>query len=245
MFNFGNPLGNLDINQFKNLAEQTIANEVLKRIDDINFRQYIQGEINRLSTGYIDHPSADGSGKHAQRWANPDDYFIAAVFRGIALAARAKGLDNAAQHMEHYLGNSGSYFTFSGTELYNEVTNIRTVVGTEKQSAIAAAKVQHSPIVDFTLEGTKKSGYIEKIYSQNWYYAVGGHTYWYTANVKTKYRLLDLTVRFTDIYNWDKGKTTDILGITFPDKVLGRMHQAGIAREFSMGGSLTISNVGY
>jgi hypothetical protein len=165
MFNFGNPLGNLDINQFKNLAEQAIANEVLKRIDDINFRQYIQAEMNRLSTGYIDHASPDGSGKHSQRWANPDDYFIAAVFRGIALAARAKGMDNAAQHMEHYLGNSGNYLTFSGNELYNEVANIRTLVEIEKQSAIAEARARNVSTIDYVMEGLKKSGYVEKVHS--------------------------------------------------------------------------------
>jgi hypothetical protein len=244
-FNFGKPLGFLSIDEFKKVLEQTITNEVSKRIDDEKFRQYIQAEINQLSEGYIDHPSPEGSGKHGQRFASLDDYFIAAVFRGIALAARAKGYDNAAQHMEHYLGNSGSYLTFSGTELCNEVTNVRSLVDKEKQSAIAAAQADNRSNVDFILEGAKKAGYIEKIHSENWYYAVGGHTYWYSANVKTGLRTLDITVHFSDAYNWDKYKNTNILGINFPDKVLGRMHQAGIAYEFPMGGSVSFTNVKY
>jgi hypothetical protein len=125
------------------------------------------------------------------------------------------------------------------------VPKVRTIVEEEKRNAIAEARAKHTSIVDFTITGSQKAGYVQRADSQNWFFAVGGHTYWYTANVKTKTRVLDLTVRFTDVYNWDKSKTTDILGINFPDKVLGRMHQAGIAREFSMGGSASFPALQY
>jgi Tfp pilus assembly protein PilE len=236
--------------KLKNLALTTVQQELDKYIRDLNlndenFRQYIQAEINRLASGYVPHSNPEGSGKHNQRSANKDDYFIAALFRSIAAGARARQMTIAAAHMEHYLGNSGSYLTFSGTKFYNDVPSVKEKTNLEKNTAIAMAKAKHNPNIDFSITGDPKPGYATRAEAQNWFYAVGGHTYKYVGNVKTKTRILDLTFQYTDTYTWDQAKTTQILEFTFPDKVLGRLHQAGIAREYPMGGSVTFASLPY
>lgn len=68
---------------------------------------------------------------------------------------------------------------------------------------------------------------------------MGKYKYWYTARIKTgTSRSIDVKVHFKDTYNWDKNKSTPIEGIRFSDRTLGTLHQAGLAREYSMGGSL-------
>jgi hypothetical protein len=42
---------------------------------------------------------------------------------------------------------------------------------------------------------------------------------------------------FFDRYNWDKGKSVEIAGITITDKFMGEFHRQGLAQEFNCIGS--------
>ncbi len=93
--------------------------------------------------------------------------------------------------------------------------------------------------VDYEIEGEQKPDYVRKRDSPDWFFAMGGYTYWYTAQVKTgSSQVVEVKIHFKDIYNWDQKKTTPIEGIRFSDKVLGSLHQSGVSKEYSMGGSL-------
>jgi hypothetical protein len=40
-----------------------------------------------------------------------------------------------------------------------------------------------------------------------------------------------------DRYNWDKGKSVEIAGITITDRFMGEFHRQGLAQEFDCMGS--------
>jgi hypothetical protein len=65
---------------------------------------------------------------------------------------------------------------------------------------------------------------------------MAGYTRSYMATVKPCQKTISLRVDWHDICNWDGSKTFQIQGKNYSDKILGRLHQAGIAQEFEMGG---------
>ncbi len=68
---------------------------------------------------------------------------------------------------------------------------------------------------------------------------MGRYQYRYTATIKTgSYREIEVKIHFKDTYTWDQQKSTPIEGLRVSDKVLGTLHQVGLAQEYPMGGSL-------
>lgn len=88
--------------------------------------------------------------------------------------------------------------------------------------------------------GSRSGGYNTKAESWNWYYAVGGYSAWGKGKASVcndEYTLL-FEYKFYDRYNWDKGKSVTILGITVTDAFMGEFHRQGLAREFDMRASV-------
>jgi hypothetical protein len=48
---------------------------------------------------------------------------------------------------------------------------------------------------------------------------------------------VDFEYRFFDRYNWDKGKSVTLAGITITDQFMGEFHRQGLAKEFNCFGS--------
>ncbi len=85
------------------------------------------------------------------------------------------------------------------------------------------------------------SGYVEKEENLNWFFAVGGYRSWGKGVAKvcgTRFTL-KFKYKFSDYYNWDKGKFITFLGIGISDDFMGSFHRKGLGKEFKMIGEIT------
>lgn len=77
--------------------------------------------------------------------------------------------------------------------------------------------------------------------SGNWLFAVGRYRTWAVADVVAcgdKY-YMDCTFNFRDVYDWDMNN--GLGGGWASDREMGLLHRYGVAREYEMVGSQTIS----
>lgn len=201
-------------------------------------------------------PPADGSGPHGRLDPGLADHMNHAFWRAVASGAEGMGYVNAARHMHHYLDNSGSPLAIDLDDLQASCSVFADNVQDAQQAAIDDALM--------TLDGadpeqagswtflekryTGRQSYFTRSASPDWFYAVGGNTHTMTGS--TIYTpdgdgsghgtlRFDVEWNLSDRYNWDGGKSVDILGVTVNDEVLGRLHIVGLAREFDMTGTRT------
>lgn len=185
--------------------------------------------------------NGDGSGEHGVEEPGFTDRIKKQLWYNVANGAEAMGLTNAARHMRHYLNNSGSALSVNVDSMLRDLPGLQARLQQEielfKQKAntrIAGGEQS------FTINGDRKGYYATRAESSDWYFAIGGFTYWCTADV-TVYQEGDktmvnmhLTMHIFDRYNWDQGKSVNIAGITVTDESLGRLHQVGLAQEYEV-----------
>jgi hypothetical protein len=171
----------------------------------------------------------------------------------VALAAETMGMPNAARHMRHYLGNTGAPLTVNVDLMLRDVATFRQAYDRQLADAREKADLRvegMGPNVqasNFLLTGDRKSDvYCSQSQSRDWFFAIGGFTYWYTAEVQVlpvEGGPAQITMIFTmhmfDRYNWDQGKMVSIAGITVKDEQLGRLHRVGLAQEYDVNGTAT------
>ena len=151
--------------------------------------------------------------------------------------------DDAAKHMAHYLGNSGTDYTIDLEGMVDEVPSAKLRFQTE----IAQAKkfVESLPPGRQSITSTKAEvGYNHKAENKNWFYAIGGYSTWGKGDATVtvdaagqRSYTLSFEYRFYDRYNWDGGKSVTILGITVTDAFMAEFHKQGLAQEFDCFGS--------
>ena len=178
----------------------------------------------------------------------------------VASAADIKGLTNAARHMRHYLDNTGAPLTIDADVMMRDVSSLREAYEVQLRLAQEAADMRITEMNDvqrrmkgaFSLEGRRHADvYCDRSLSEDWFFAIGGFTYYYVADVKTKPPAketasassydtalpeVEMTFRLEirDRYNWDQGKAVTLAGITVTDEQLGRLHKVGIANEYDV-----------
>lgn len=171
----------------------------------------------------------------------------------VALAAETMGMPNAARHMRHYLGNTGATLTVNADAMLRDVALLRDAYDRQLADARQRAELRVAGMganvaaTNFQLTGERRSDvYCSQSASRDWYFAIGGFTYWYTAEVQVEPveggapRLTMLfTLHVFDRYNWDQGKAVEIAGITVRDEQLGRLHRVGLAQEYDVNGTST------
>ena len=80
---------------------------------------------------------------------------------------------------------------------------------------------------------TGESSYNYKAESPDWFFAIGGYTYWGKGVAKVLPRQhgnryeVAFSYCFFDRYNWDGGKSVDIAGITITDEFMAEFHREG------------------
>ena len=152
---------------------------------------------------------------------------------------------NARAHLAHCLDNTGTDYTIDLEGLLRDSRQARDLFKDELRQA--QAFVERLPEGEWNItSGAVSTQYVTD--SKDWYYAVGGYSAWEKGRAKvkclpdgTKELHLDFEYKFRDRYNWDKGKQVTILGITVTDECMGRLHRAGVAKEFDMFGSVSRS----
>jgi hypothetical protein len=143
--------------------------------------------------GFPQPPAApstgDGSGPHGSDSATIGDHINEAGFYRVADAADAMGLDNAARHMRHYLGNSGETLQIDPNGIRNDIPAIRGEMDASFQNDVRQAAETHvrenynGQPMQFSITTPWTSTYADKALSQDWFFAVGGFSYSHTATV--------------------------------------------------------------
>ena len=203
-------------------------------------------------------PPPDGSGEWGAEaenrgWSDRVNHF---KWMRIADAAEALGLTNAARHMRHYLENSGTPLEVSVDAMLRDLPTLRQKYQLEMGLARQRANdlVNSSSPVSQTvrLNGDRKNAYATRSESEDWFFAMGGFTYWYTADVvvvpnRQALGLPRIVMTFRlnvfDRYNWDAGKSVTILGREIKDVELGCLHRVGLAREYEIHGVSSPQNL--
>ncbi len=160
--------------------------------------------------------------------------------RGVLLFLRL-GYPDAAAHLSHYFGNSGTDYPIR-LEKMLKVDSARKVYESELNEAKDFLKsLKNPPKCKFSIisQEMSEAGILEDE-NKNWFYAVGGYKSWGKGTVRVcgnDYELC-FEYKFRDRYNWDDGKKVTIWGIPIKDKQMGFFHKVGLAREFNMYGSV-------
>jgi hypothetical protein len=161
------------------------------------------------------------------------------------------GMPNAARHMRHYLNNTGATRNVNVDHMLRDIPEFKRLFETEialakKEANTRIAGDNRNQPMRFSL-GSQWD--LEKKYyakSGDWFWAVGGFYYRYTAIVETTPPLTPdgkITVKMTtrihvfDRYNWDGGKEVTIAGQKITDETLAELHKVGIAKEYNINGS--------
>ncbi|MFJ9678331.1 hypothetical protein ACIRP2_09780 [Streptomyces sp. NPDC101194] len=175
----------------------------------------------------------------------------------IAEAADWKGDSDAARHMAHYLGNSGTDMELPVDKMMSDVPDFRDHIEDSirehqddwREQALEEFRKNGGRPVSIPVETANRDFSFQKDVNNNWFYAVGSTRSNVTgvitvvpdANGEPKVGL-DYQANAWDRYNWDESKgvtiNAPVMGdMSIPDGQMARLHTTGIAREFDMAGS--------
>jgi len=161
------------------------------------------------------------------------------------------GFEQAAHNMRHYLDNTGTTYANQPEDIMDDIPSFQTAVHDlakhEASAAFASASIGAGTKTTFS-SGWNGFYATEKL-SRDWYFALGGFSYAVAGTVTTRKAggvwVGDLAykVYIFDRYNWDGGKSVQILGVTVTDKAMGRLHVVGLAREYIVRGTSKVFSV--
>lgn len=198
--------------------------------------------------------TGDGSGPHGAATPTYSDRLVATAFFAGAKVFENAGSVNAADHMRHFLGNSGATLEIDPTRMLAEIPGFQAAVNSDFAANIMIAAETRArqeftgqPMC-FTIETPWQNVGADKLgtdLSSNWHYGVGTFSFSQTAQVSVKPGpngamevSIDSQLRVFDRYNWDSGKAVAIAGQTITDEVLSRLHEVGLAQEYDIHGTM-------
>lgn len=196
-----------------------------------------------------------GSGEWgSQPWYSRGDdaAFKAAIEAGLPLVETT--WPHAAELLDHYLDNTGEPYQLDVNSMMGDIPQMQArgdaMVNDEvnRIAAEAAATGQYGRPVPFR---TPWQGYyLDPDANPDWYRAVGGVDMSAGGVVTVdppetpggQPRVhVESQIDVADRYNWDEGKETKIGPITITDEQMAGLQTAGLAREFDIKGSSTVS----
>ncbi|MFF2726980.1 hypothetical protein ACFVS9_03630 [Streptomyces sp. NPDC058008] len=203
-----------------------------------------------------------GSGRHGAEEPGAEERRTREKMNLIAEAADWTGDSDAARHMAHYLGNSGTDMDLPVDTTMSDVpgfrdhieNGIREKQDTWREEALAEFGRNGGQPVSMQVETGNRDFSFTKDVSENWFYAVGSTRSNVTGVVTVVPDAsgrpqvgLDYQANAWDRYNWDedKGVTIDLpwgSDMSIPDGQMARLHTTGIAQEFDMAGSSSVKH---
>lgn len=197
----------------------------------------------------------EGSGPYAQRPSDPVDHFVHGCALRIAKALTFT-LPDASKNLTHYLDNTGTPQDVDVdrmlTDLPDLPVNARNAAEKMAAEAVEAAKTSGATgPVTYPFTTPWEPEHASRSESMNWFLALGGYQACTEGTVTVyppdpangrpdwtyKY---DYRVHVADRYNWDKGKDTDVGGVTIGDDQMQALHQAGLAQEYDVTGTSSV-----
>lgn len=197
-----------------------------------------------------DPPADVGHGEHGAESPGLKDRLSEQAIAAAAEAADLAGWDHAAEHLRHYLANSGEDFTLDVDTFLDQVTGAQQRTDELVNSEVARIAAEAERTGDYGQPVAFQTGWhdgtVDKDANADWYYAVGSYEQSVSGVVVVhppstpggKPRVsVEYQTHVFDRYNWDGGKSVTILGQTITDEQLGRLHSVGLAQEFDIRGS--------
>jgi len=208
-------------------------------------------------------PVDAGAGVHGAEEAEPSDYNDKTKWNVVSNLAEVYGYTDAGRHMRHYLNNTGDDIILRPERLMRDMPAFKDQVDNDLkffqnqiQTSMQKEYNDNEVTKQFTAQFGKskwKGYYATKEQSGNWYYSMGGFSYTFTAlaktippsnNTKNPQINMKYQMHIHDQYNWDKGKGVAIGNIVpVQDDSLGKLHRAGIAKEYKIKGSSDVKEI--
>jgi RHS repeat-associated protein len=197
----------------------------------------------------------DGSGAWNAESPGFGDYAKHFSWMRIAQAADVIGMPNASRHMLHYLGNSGSPIQVDVRDMLDASSHFRdgyaSLVADSQMEAERWVQAELAKGTRFqstwteggTIDSARRGGYITKNIDRDWFFAVGGFTYYTKSRFDVRQVGDQIEIQMQtrlhvfDRYNWDEKKKVEIAGVEVTDESLGRLHRVGLAREYEVHGT--------
>lgn len=206
------------------------------------------GEVYTTSSGYTTvqpdrHIEYDNNFRHGSKKGQETmkDRANWAKWKLALEAARAAKHYEAANCYEHFRDNTGTPMTIDYEKGYRDDAGIRNHVNGEingsLQAANEAVKAGHSGItLHSPMHTVERVNYPQ---TENWRWAIGGHTTFTETNVQIEGDIVTatVTVHARDRWNFNAGDSDPISGT--PDDVNGRFEELGWAQSFETSGSMT------
>jgi hypothetical protein len=204
-------------------------------------------------------PAGDGgaSGEWGTKGAGIKGRAMKILAGRLADAAEAIGYEDAARHLRHYLSNTGKPLGVDPRRLLRDIDMFSYGAGRTRLQMVRELQRR----LRRTYDGTTTYAYEygtpwraipsdPSVEGKNWFYALGGFSYSYTARatarptpkggdpiVTVEYRL-----HVFDRYNWDTGKSVTIGPVTVGDEVLGDLNKRGLAKNFEVHGTTGVDS---
>ncbi|CAL9540864.1 hypothetical protein SUDANB120_04243 [Streptomyces sp. enrichment culture] len=198
-----------------------------------------------------------GSGRHGAEKPGWDDWKTRRKMEGLVVGADGRGMDDAARHMKHYLGNSGAPMELPVDEMLSDEKDFQRHVERShlnreaewREQALAEYERNGGRAVAIPVETPNADYSFQKASDENWFFAVGSTRSNVTGVVTAvpgadgkPVVSLDYQVNVWDRYNWDQGKHVDVWLYEIPDGEMGQQHKVGLAQEFNMAGSSSVKH---
>lgn len=196
----------------------------------------------------------DGAGRYDSERPGAKGHALKEMWWGVAHSADAMGLTNAARHMRHFLGNTGTLLVVDPELALRDdptfETHFQDAIDAQLRLGIDGARAFPTEHAQWSFETPKTSEhYFEAQNSRDWFYALGGITSWFDGWYTFKPQengsgllQMDININLFDRYNWDGSKSVTLLKDTplagssldmkVTDDELGQLHRMGLAQEF-------------
>lgn len=193
-------------------------------------------------------PPADGAGEYNSEFAGPIDHTVHSLAREGADYKR-DDWPHAAENLDHFLDNNGEDKSADVDALLSDEPAFAEKAEERRHQAghdaVAKAKAEGATgPVTYPLSTAWAGHTVPE--GHDWFYASGSFNYNQTGTVTAyppdadnpewRYEV-NTQVNFRDRYNWDGGKSTEIMGMTVTDESLAALHRAGIAKEYNLVGN--------
>jgi RHS repeat-associated protein len=159
-------------------------------------------------------------------------------------------MPEAVGHLRHYFGGTELPLDVDVKKLHGDVPAELEEFQDEYYEAMNFAATLDNGSHQIT-SGVTGSGYVSMAESLNWFSAMGGYERWGKGpvsvcrgnsdkNINGGYEYqMSFTFKVFDRYNWDNGK--HVLGGLITDNYMGKFHRMGLAAEYNLSGSRTVT----
>jgi hypothetical protein len=192
----------------------------------------------------------NGSGEYASIQPAFEEQAEWRVLSGGSNIVQFIGWGQAAMQMQHYLANTGETIPVDPLQMMAVLPGWSEEVQTEYLQLLQQAcerLVQEPGGGRYTVVAQSDwlPARVTRQENPDWHFALGSFSYKLVLKIETVTPLragqpnmlcASLMIYVYDRYDWDEGRGTSIAGLYLANEVIGRLHRAGLARDYDVKG---------